>query len=99
MVLIMEINNEYQRYQQARKQVEKIKGFYVHFATFIIIMVLLVYINLKYTPEYLWFFWSLFGWGIGVFFHALFTFRWFSLQEWEKRKINEFMEQERTKEN
>ena len=97
MVLIMEINNEYQRYQRAKKQVEKIKGFYVHFATFIIIMALLVYVNLKYTPEYLWFFWSMFGWGIGVFFHALNTFRWFSVKEWEKRKINEFMEQENIK--
>ena len=71
MGLIMEINNEYQRYQRAKKQVEKIKGFYVHFATFIIIMALLVYVNLKYTPEYLWFFWSMFGWGIGVFFSCI----------------------------
>ena len=97
MELKMEANNEYERYQRARKQVEKIKGFYVHFATYLIIVGMLIYINLKYTPEYLWFLWTMFGWGIGLFFHATHAFRWFSIKEWEKRKIREFIEQENIK--
>lgn len=92
-------NTDYERYQKAKKQVNEIKGFYVHFTCYILVMIVLVYINLKYTPQYLWFFWSMLGWGIGVFSHALKAFNWFPFlnKEWEERKIKEFMEQEKNK--
>jgi hypothetical protein len=96
MELIMETNNDYERYQRAKKQVEQIKGFYSHLASYILVMAILIFINLKYTPQYLWFFWSFMGWGIGLLFHAMKAFNWFPFfnQEWEEKKIREYMEEE-----
>lgn len=98
MEVIMETNNDFERYQKAKKQVEDLKGFYSHFLIYVIIMVVIIYINLTYTPEVLWFLWTLFGWGIGVFFHAMKVFNFFPFfnKEWEEKKIKEFMEEEKS---
>ncbi len=92
-------NSEYERYQKAKKQVKEIKGFYGHLTSYVIVLALLIYINLKYTPEYLWFIWTMFGWGIGLFFHAMRVFNWFPFlnKEWEERKIRQFMDQDKNK--
>lgn len=98
---MMENNTDYEKYQKARKKVDEIKGFYSHLLSFILVMIVLVYINLKYTPEYLWFFWVMLSWGIGLFFHALKVFNWFPFlnKEWEERKIKEYIAEEKTKAN
>jgi hypothetical protein len=59
----------------------------------------LIYINLKYSPEYLWFIWTMLGWGIGVASHAMKVFNWFPFlnKDWEQRKIKQFMEEENNK--
>ena len=46
-----------------------------------------------YSPIYLWFFYPLFGWGLGLFFHAMkvFNFMPFLNKEWEAKKIKEFI--------
>ena len=99
MEIVMENNTDYERYRRAKKQVDEIKGFYGHLISFVLVMALLIYINLKYTPEYLWFFWSMFGWGIGLFCHALRVFNWFPFlnKEWEEKKIKQFIEEEKNK--
>ena len=54
-------------------------------------------INVIVSPDGLWFFWPLMGWGIAVALHALRVFgagRWFGA-DWEERKIDELMEQRR----
>jgi len=50
--------------------------------------------------RYMWFLWAAFGWGIGVFFHALNTFKWnpFFGKDWEKRKIEELLEKDKEQE-
>lgn len=92
----MESNNDYENYNRAKKQVEKIKGFYSHLTSFVVVMAVLIFINLKYSPQYLWFFWSLLGWGIGLFFHAMkvFNFTPFLNKDWENRKIKQYMDEE-----
>ncbi len=92
-------NSEYERYQKAKKQVNEIKGFYGHLTSYVIVLVILIYINLKYTPEYLWFIWTMFGWGIGLFFHAVRVFNWFPFlnKEWEERKIKQFTDKDKNK--
>ncbi|NNM18010.1 MAG: 2TM domain-containing protein, partial [Croceitalea sp.] len=49
--------------------------------------------------RYMWFLWAAFGWGIGIFFHAINTFNLnpFFGRNWEKRKIQEFMEKDQDK--
>jgi len=63
--------------RRAQRTVNYRIGFYIHLAVYVVVNVLLVAINLMCSPQYLWFFWPLCGWGIGIFFHALgvFVFR------------------------
>ena len=93
----MEPNNEYEKYQRAQKQVQEIKGFYGHLLTYVLILIFFLVINLKYTPKYLWFFWPMLGWGIGLLFHGLKAFNYtpFLGKGWEQRKIKEFMDREK----
>ncbi len=61
-------------YQRAKKRAEAKIGFYVHLAVYTAVNILLIIINLSTSPQYLWFMWPLFGWGIGLFFHAMSIF-------------------------
>ena len=83
------------RYQNAKKRVEALKGFYTHLTVYVLVNLLLFTINMLTSPGSLWFYWPLMGWGIAVALHALRVFgfgRRFG-PEWEERKINELMEQ------
>jgi len=61
-------------YEEAKKRVEAKIGFFIHLAVYVGVNLLLIIINLTSSPQYLWFRWPLFGWGIGVFFHGLSVF-------------------------
>lgn len=74
--------------REAIKQVKEIKGFYAHFASFLVIISFLTLLNLVMS-DYLWVFWVIFGWGVGVAMHALEVFDlvpWLG-PEWEKREV------------
>lgn len=96
---MMENNNnqEYERYQAAKKRVAEIKGWYANLISFVLVISFLAFINLKYSPNHLWFFWPMLGWGIGVVFHAIGVFKIvpFFGKDWEEKKIQEFMNQEK----
>jgi len=66
-----------------------------------IVIPTLVTINLIYTPDYYWFFYSMFGWGTGLTFHALGVFdnNLVMGRKWEERKIKELLEKEKSKEH
>ncbi len=98
MEIVME--NKYEnedRYFKARKRVEQIKGFYGNLIAYVVVNIGLLTINLLTSPEYLWFFWPMLGWGIGVFFHGMSVFNYmpFLGKDWEEQKIKEFMEKEK----
>lgn len=97
MELIMETDLALQKYRAAQKQVKEIKGFYSHLSFYIIFNGIIIFINLRYSPEVLWFFWTTFSWGIGLLFHAVRVFQLvpFMSKNWEARKIKEFMDQEK----
>jgi len=61
-------------YQRAKKRVHAKFGFYIHLTVYLVVSILLIIINLSASSQTLWFKWPLFGWGIGVFFHALGVF-------------------------
>jgi hypothetical protein len=61
-------------YQKAKKRVEAKVGFYIHLSVYIAVNIVLVIINLRTSPEYIWFKWPLIGWSIGLFFHAMGVF-------------------------
>ena len=95
----MEINQYYntEKYFAAKKQVNEIRGFYGNLISYFAVNFFLLFINLKYSPDDLWFFWPLLGWGIGVVFHAIRVFNVmpFLGNDWEQKKIVELMEKEK----
>ena len=95
------MENKYQneeRYFKAKKQVEEIKGFYGNLTAYIVINIFFLILNLKTSPEHLWFFWPMLGWGIGVIVHGFKVFNYmpFLSKNWEDKKIKEFMEKEKS---
>ncbi len=83
------------RYEEAKKRVSEIRGFYLHLLAYLIINAALAVINLLSSPQYLWFVWSLLAWGIGVALHALSAFGGLWGKAWEERKINEMIGKDR----
>jgi len=93
------MDNQYtneDRYNKAQKRVEEIKGFYGNLTSYVFVNIGLLVLNLVTSPNHLWFFWPLLGWGIGVAIHGMMVFKYlpFFDQEWEQKKIKEFMEKE-----
>ena len=83
-----------QKYLKAKTQVNKIKGFYANLMMYCIVIPFLIYINLTYVPQFHWFWFSVLGWGMGLFFHWLGVFGFQKLglgKDWEEKKIKEFM--------
>jgi len=64
------IQNE-ERYFKAKKRVEEIKGFYGNLTSYIVVNIFFVVINLMTSPDHLWFYWPMLGWGIGVVIHGM----------------------------
>ena len=59
---------------RSRKAVQARMGFYIHLTVYLVVNALLLFINLATSPERLWFYWPLLGWGIGIIAHAAATF-------------------------
>ena len=97
----MDINsNEEQRYHEAKKRVDAIKGFYGNLTSYIVLNIFFFVLNMLTSPKHLWFYWPLLGWGIGVIFHGMKVFNYspFLGKNWEERKLKEFLEEEKKKE-
>lgn len=92
-------------YYKAKKRVERIKGFYGHLVSFIVINLVLYVVNLVTYPNDFWFdywfYWQLLIWGVGLVFHGIIVF--YSLpffgKDWEERKVKQFMAEEEYQNN
>jgi len=84
-------------YKAARKRVKEIKEFYTHVAIFIIVNGFLFLLNMLTSPDSLWFYWPLLGWGIGLGAHAYTVYGENGVfgKDWEDRKIRELMGEKR----
>lgn len=85
------------RYKLAKKQVEKLKGFYIHFAIYLLFMPVFIYLNYISGTNFPWALFPIVGWGIGVTSHAAETFNYnpFFGKNWEERKIRELMDKDK----
>ena len=86
--------NTEDKYQKAKRRVEEIRGFYIHLVVYVLVNALLFLIDITTSPDDLWFFWVLLGWGIGLAAHAVHVFgigSWLG-PEWEEKKINETLD-------
>jgi hypothetical protein len=90
-------NQTEERYYNAKKKVEEIKGFYGNLTSYILINLGFLIVNLITSPDHLWFFWPLIGWGVGVIIHGMKVFNYmpFIGKDWEQKKIKEFMDKEK----
>ena len=86
------------RFRAAKSRVAQLRGFYVHLTTFIVVNAFLVTLNLLTSPDSLWFYWVLLGWGIGLVAHALQVYGSFTIfgRDWEERKIEEYLKRDRS---
>lgn len=62
-------------YREMRAADEK-KGFLIHLVVYVLVNAMLIATNLRYSPEDIWFFYPLLGWGIGITAHYLDAVRW-----------------------
>ena len=90
-----------ERYRKAAKKVEDLKGFYGNLVAYVIVNIGFLILNLITSPNHLWFYWPMLGWGIGVVIHGMRVFGYnpFLGADWEARKTREFMEQEKRNNN
>ena len=88
-------------YVRAVERVEKLKEFYQNIISYCIIIPFLVFINLWFSPQFHWFWFPMFGWGIGVIFHGLDVYNYNPIlgSNWESKKINELMKEDDDKSN
>lgn len=85
-----------ERYERARKRVRDVRDFYVHLGVYLIVNGALFAINMLTSPDTLWFYWPLLGWGVGVAIHAfsLVTEGFVFGEEWEERKTREIVQRQ-----
>ena len=97
-------NLDKDKYDRAKKRIDEIKGFYSHLTAYIIVNIILLLFQLGIFQNGLvdiriprWsMFTTPFFWGIGLFCHWLYVFqyRFDFFKEWEKRKIQEYMDKD-----
>ena len=86
------IYNENMAFMRAKDRVEKLKGFYGNLISYCCVIPVLVFINLK-TGGFQWFWFPMFGWGMGLTFHAIETFGYG--KSWEEKKIQEILNKDK----
>ncbi|MDR6488154.1 hypothetical protein J2799_002665 [Chryseobacterium vietnamense] len=89
-------------YQRARRQVERLRGFYGHVFAYIAVNALIVVYNcLHLNPGESYFqfknFFTATFWGIGLAAHAITVFlpRVNFIRKWEDKKIKELMDKQK----
>lgn len=90
-----------ERYKIAAKRVKQIKGFYTHSIIFVLVNLVIMYINIQNLNEgesyFQWHnFITLAFWGIGLLAHAgsVFLPNLIFGKHWEENKIKEFMDKD-----
>jgi sensor histidine kinase YesM len=99
-ITIMEATASYNEnfaYLKAKKQVDKIKGFYGSLISYCLVMPFLIFINLRTSSGYQWFWFPLLGWGFGLVMKGLKVYGYGS--NWEERKIQEILRKEEQRQN
>jgi hypothetical protein len=79
-------------FREARKQVKKKKGFFVHLAVYLSVALFFLLINVATFDGEWWFFFPILPWGIGLAIHYLTVFGFpgtdILTDEWEKRELD-----------
>ncbi|SHF91035.1 2TM domain-containing protein [Vibrio gazogenes] len=81
--------NQISEEERAINYVRDIKGFYSHVITYTLVISLLFIINFVTDSSYIWAWWPMLGWGIGLISHGLNVFEVFNFfgPKWERKQI------------
>ena len=91
-ITVMERSIDYDEnsaYLRAKEQVKKLKGFYGSLISYCCVIPFLIFINLRFSSQFQWFWFPMLGWGMGLTFQGLEVFGYG--KSWEQRKINEIL--------
>ncbi|SEM97891.1 Histidine kinase [Chryseobacterium taichungense] len=86
----IKIDDENKAYERAQKRVKELKSFYGNLISYCIVIPALIIINLITSPDDIWFYWPMLGWGIGIAAHGMNVFA--IGKSWEEKKIREILE-------
>ncbi len=94
-ITVMEtyIASENTAYFKAKARVKEIKEFYGNLISYCLVIPVLIYINYTTYWKFQWFWFPVFGWGLGLTIHAFTVFGYGA--NWEERKIEEIMAKEK----
>ena len=103
MNMQFEGNETDQQYYLAYKRVKRIKGFYVHLLVYVLVNLFILARKYYEKGSVDFYDWDTFStpifWGIGIIAHASSVFGkdLFFGDNWEEKKIQEFMDKEKSK--
>jgi sensor histidine kinase YesM len=81
--------NQSEKYIRAKKRVDELKGFYYGLVSYCVVIPFLIFVNYRTNWEHQWFWYPMFGWGLGVFIQG---FRLLGFNRgWEQKKVKQFM--------
>ncbi|CAL2101167.1 2TM domain-containing protein [Tenacibaculum sp. 190130A14a] len=85
---------EEKKYLAAKKRIKQIKGFYAHAFVNVISIIIIVTVNLVFSPWFHWFWFAVAGIVIVTFIHWMLVFgqNVFGFgEDWEEKKIKEYL--------
>lgn len=88
----VKIEDKDKAYERAQKRMKEIKSFYGNLISYCIVIPFLIIVNLMTSPDDIWFYWPMLGWGIGLAAHGMSIFA--IGKRWEERKIREILEKQ-----
>lgn len=94
-IVSSETDENHKSYKKAQKRVKELKDFYINLISYCIVIPFLIFINLFTRSSFHWFWFPVFGWGIGLASHA---FQVFGVGEsWQEKKIREIMNKQKNR--
>lgn len=84
-------------FYKAKRQVYELKKLYTSLISFCVVIPFLIFINLKFSSNFQWFWFPMFGWGFGLTMKALRVYGFSS--NWEERKIQQLLNKEDNTQN
>ena len=78
---------DYERAEAQLRETDGRTGFYIHAVLYTLVNIFLLVVNLVAMPGFLWFFFPLVGWGIGLALQYFFAVRFLGRQTglWQAR--------------
>lgn len=94
-ITVMEtiLTSENNAYYKAKGRVKEIKEFYGNLISYCIVIPFVIFINYYTYWKFQWFWFPLFGWGLGLTIHGFSVFGYGP--NWEERKIAELMSKQK----